>query len=231
MTLTLTQCEDLILHTLDASELPGEIPYTDIVNRAGSWLYGVSSWEWLNRTGTVTATIAQNYVVVPVTQIDNLWWTNNIARIARRTTIEHINTIRTSQTANAYPSFWALGWRDLSNVMTRVVEFDYAFATADSLTIQYRKPWILPMVSGNIQVPLEWEGMFIQAVRAYARGYQEEDVAPLDVRLAALANSDEMRRLIAMDGMSQANRGAGRGGIGSLSYHPPPIPYPSSMTY
>lgn len=231
MTLTLTQCNDMILHTLDASELPGEIPYTDIVNRAGSWLYTVSDWEWLNRTSTVTATVGLNYVVVPVTQIVNLWWSNNLARVARRTTMDHINQIRSRNTSNSYPSYWALGWRDLSNVQTRVVEFDFAFTTADVITYQYKKPWALPMVNGNIQVPLEWEGMYVQAIRAYARGYQEEDVASLDVRLAALANSDEMRRLRALDGMSQANRGAARGGIGSLSYHPPELPDPINIPH
>lgn len=231
MTLTLTQCEDMILHTLDASELPAELPYTDIVARVGSWLYTVHEWSWLTRTGTVTATIGQNYVVVPVTQIDNLWWAYNLARVARRTTMDHINQIRSRNTSNSYPSYWALGWRDISGVQTRVVEFDFAFTTADVITLQYRQPWILPMTSGNIQVPQEWEGIFVQALRAYARGYQEEDVASLDDRLAKIANCDEMNRLRKMDGMQQSNRGAMRGGIGSLSYTTPQLPDPINIPH
>ncbi len=216
MTITLTQCEDLILHTLDASELPGEIPYTDIVNRAGTWLYNAHAWSWLFKRGTLTGTVGLNYASLSslgATQVENVWFANNLSRWARRTTLDHIVTIRAANVSNNEPVFWALGWRDLSNVMTRVIEFDYAFVAADVMTIQYRQTWALPMVNGNIQVPMEWEGMFIQAIRSYARGYQEEDVASLDQRMNALQVSGEMMNLKRLDGVAQGNRGAARGGM------------------
>lgn len=221
MTVTLQQCEDMILHTLDADSLPVELEVIDIVNRAGSWLYTAHPWSWLRRSGTLGTTSGQNYInlassALPnVTKIVEAWFAYSVASMIRPVSLAEVVERRAGLVSNL-PSYCAVGTREISGALVRTVEFDVEFAstvTASStgpIFLVYEAGWVQPGV--NILVPVEFEGIFLQVLRAYARGYQEEDIAPLDQRLGALSNSMEFKQLKAHDAMRQVRRGPMRGG-------------------
>ena len=73
--------------------------------------------------------------------------------------------------------------------------------------------------------------MFIQAIRSYARGYQEEDIVPLDQRMGALAACAEMQQLKLHDAGAQVRRGPMRGGgVHQQMAGGGDFPFPSTMS-
>jgi hypothetical protein len=216
MTLSTADVEYMIQHTLDG-ELPPEIATSAIMERAGRWLYSIHPWTWLTRSSTLGVAAAANFTSIeslPATAILGLGYTTQGTTFTLRATsfadIQH----RRLAFTNAAPVAWyAMASRDdgTTGVPYRTLEFEQAFSATNTtaLTALYRRGW--PAQYQFIPVLPEWEGFYLQAVRAYARGYQEEDIVPLNIRMDSLMTA-EFRSLIRMDGMSQSNRGAARGG-------------------
>lgn len=85
-------------------------------------------------------------------------------------------------------------------------------ATLNALTIQYRAGWVpLTDDSSYCVLPPWCEALFIQCIRAFAKGYDEDDEEPMAIRLARVAGPllDAATR---RDGMVQPSFGPMRGG-------------------
>lgn len=67
----------------------------------------------------------------------------------------------------------------------------------------------------NVDIPDYVEPLYIQLVRAFARAYEEEDTAPLDVRLETISKGTVFKAARERDGETQASLGLMSGGAAS----------------
>ena len=82
-----------------------------------------------------------------------------------------------------------------------------------SLTMMYRAGWKeVSSDNGVASIPTWVEPLYIQVLRAFARGYEEEDAAALDQRLTVLAGGVMFASAVDRDGMVQPHYGGLRGG-------------------
>ena len=82
------------------------------------------------------------------------------------------------------------------------------------LTISYRRNWYSVSTDAvTIRVPSYVEGPFIQVLRAFAKGYEEDDTASIDMRVAEIVSGPLFMGAVARDALSQPNYGRMRGGI------------------
>ena len=221
--LTVESCERMALQTLgNPGALPSEFSALDLVNRAGRWLCTAHPWNWLNRLDTLDVTGGQLFVPLTslgaVTAILAVQFSDQSSFYLRETTLSNILDKRTGQTPSGDPTYFALNDQIAADgSLTKVLELDSSPTDdiSDGITIHFRAGFQIPQggaASARIAVPDEWEGLFLLAVRAVARGYHHEDDGTGDARLTALKRSDEFQDLKRMDGMRQSNYGPLTGG-------------------
>ncbi len=88
-------------------------------------------------------------------------------------------------------------------------------STTNAIRVNYRAGWQAPASlqdTARIAVPEDWEGLFLEALIAYAQGLEERDVAGVALRLEQIKASDMYQSLKRQDGMLQTNFGQLRGG-------------------
>lgn len=215
MTLLLSRCESIVLHALGMSSLPAEVSVLECVNRAGSWLCS-HPWKWLERTSTVSTSIGVEYVNLPSDA-------RAIVSASVRnygmepSSLDEIRLRRTLTTATSTPLIFALADSlSAAGVFTKRLELFPTPSTVTPIGIYYRAGWQEPLAASGdaarIAVPLDWEGVFIEALIAYAMGTEERDIAGVSARLEALRVSEMFAYLVRQDGMSQSNYGTMRGG-------------------
>jgi hypothetical protein len=212
MTLTLTDCENTIRQTLD-QELAIQLDVPLLVNEAGRWLYS-QPWAWTSRQSTLGVTAGNNFAVPPAVKVESVRYTTQIAYWMVPTDIDDIVARRVNVLTIGTPQFWAMGWRDDSNgVPYRTLEFDTTFPTTSTtaLTLLYTASWP-SSVPSYIPVPPEWEGLYVHVLRAVARGYMEEDMASIGLRLDAIKSQGIFQDLVRMEREVQPRRGMLRGG-------------------
>lgn len=82
-----------------------------------------------------------------------------------------------------------------------------------SLTMMYRAGWkAISNDTDLISIPDWVEPLYIQILRSFARGYEEEDSAALDQRLTSLVSGVLFASAVDRDGMVQPHYGGLRGG-------------------
>lgn len=214
MTLLLSRCEQVILHALGQSALPPEISTLELVNRAGAWICS-HPWKWLERLSSVNTVGGQAYVNLPSdlralvsAQIRNFTMVP--------TSLDDINDRRAVVTPSAYPVIYAIAdTLSAAGVFTKRMELFPTPSDVQAIRLYYRAGWQTPengSDASRIAVPEDWEGLYLEALTAYAMGVQERDIAGVSTRLEALRASDQYMRLVRQDGMSQSNYGPMRGG-------------------
>lgn len=95
-------------------------------------------------------------------------------------------------------------------------------ATEDALRLFYRAGWLHLNEEGDIiRIPQWLERAYVSMVRAYARGYEGEDVEPLEARILRVVNGPEMQAALRIDARMQTDFGPRRGGqFNRTSYSP-----------
>ena len=84
---------------------------------------------------------------------------------------------------------------------------------AGVFSIFFRAGWSrITTDSTQISVPEFIDSLYMRLVRAFARGYEREDEAPMSVRLAQIRMGDEFRAAARRDGLTQETYGKLRGG-------------------
>jgi hypothetical protein len=82
-----------------------------------------------------------------------------------------------------------------------------------TLTMMYRAGWkTISNDTDLISIPVWIEPLYIQLLRAFARGYEEEDAAALDQRLVSITAGVMFAAAVDRDGMVQPHYGRLRGG-------------------
>ena len=214
MTLLLSRCESIVLHALGASALPPEISVLELVNRAGVWLCS-HPWKWTERMSTVATTASVAYVNCP-TDLRAVIKAQTTNYGLQETGADQINEMRRQSASTSAPVLYALvDTLSAAGAYTKRLELYPTPNAIQTIGLWYRAGWQTPQNgsdSSRIAVPEDWEGIYLEALTAYAMGVQERDVAGVSARLEAIVASNQYQRLVRQDGMSQSNYGPSRGG-------------------
>lgn len=216
MTLLLSRCESVVLHALGASVLPPEISVLELVNRAGVWLCSFP-WSWQERIVTIATVSAQNYVNLPAGTVE-------VHRVQYRngwldaTTLGAIMDRRANAVVSGAPACYAIDYdQTAAGVLTPRIELYPTPSSSDAsgITAHIRLGWVTPFNgadSSRIQIPDWLEPLYIEALIAFAMGYQERDVADVGTRIAAVQAGPLFAAATRQDASIQTNHGQMRGG-------------------
>lgn len=225
MAISVQACLELVRHSL-GGPLSSEIAGYDIVNQAQQVFVTAHPWQWLLRSTTLNLTASQNYINLPsdFRDLEGYEATSGTLTSLRLTTLQRIVELRSSsvpQSTFGYYAALAYSSASPSGAPTPRLEI-YPTPTANStaaFTIFYRIE--LPVVSNDqtfISIPRWCEVPFIQLVRAIARGYEEEDQASMQVRIATVKTGEEWQDALLRDGGAQPMLGLMRGGAVQQMY-------------
>lgn len=198
-----------------------------VLNNAGLWFTNAHAWKYLERPSATLAFVAgQNYAAVPADfrELIKIAFTNGLTARFFLSTTGTIADYRTAQMnfglAVTYGAF-TFAPPTISGPPVPRLELYPTPQTNDAsaLTMFYRGGWIIPADDEALMpIPAYAEVAFTQAVRAFAIGYQKED---LDPRLVGLMSGTIWDGAITTDGTVQPDFGKMRGGAVSIGIPPP----------
>ncbi len=226
MVLSVAQGVSHIRHALGGDldeELGGSLM---VLNHAGYHLVNMCTWKWLERAPVTLGTVgSQSYVDLPsdfgeAIAIDA---TEGLVSTIRFTTFQHLLEMRTNQVnITNFEYYGAIVWNADTSAAggspTARIEIWPTPVTTDSdeFTFFYRAGWVyLTEDTQYIAIPAFMEPLYIQLVRAYALGYEEEDQASMMKRVDAIYASSVYRIAMEQDARIQSNYGQLMGGAAS----------------
>lgn len=134
------------------------------------------------------------------------------------TTLDAIDELRSDSVPTSGSYFMAalsFGQLAASGVPVPRLEFwpDITTADTEKFRLSYRAGWKAITSDGQtLAIPAHTEALFIALLRAFARGYEEEDQATLSRRLADVEAGPVFMAARKYDGAQQRNYGPMRGG-------------------
>ncbi len=218
MALSVQRLGEHIEHALGAA---GQFEPVEVVNLAGEAWVNAHPWAYLERrTKTVSTVADQSYVDVgnEVRNVIAMYPTDSLTNHLRWSTVGEILLRRTSITGS-YSGYWAaLAFRKDATTgdLHQTAELWPTPSTTgtDYFTLAYRSGW-LKVTSDNDKVDLpSWlDGVFVQWVRAYAHGLEDEDLGATEQRLQVIRSSQMFLDAQIRDGAMQPELGEIRGGM------------------
>lgn len=244
MVLTASRCVDHIRHTLGNAIPSSAIDPMTIINQAGQFLCTMHEWKWLERqSATVGFTANQSYATLPTDLRDliSVQFTQGLVNRVRITSINEISRLRSHNIGVGLAMTWvslvhksATPAANANQAPVPILELYPTPVTTDAsaLTVYYRSGWIAPYSlddNSTIGIPEYVEPLYIQILRAFARGYEEEDQGSLDARLAELYGGVLFRTAAERDGAIQHQYGpplqTGLSAVGTYLPGVPASPY------
>lgn len=239
--LTAARCVDHIRHTLGNALPSSAIDPMTIINQAGQFLCTMHEWKWLERqSATVGFTANQNYATLPADLRDviSIQFTQGLVNRVRVTSLNEISRLRSHNIGVGIAMTWvAVVYKSPAQITPAtlaqpvpVLELYPTPITTDAsaLTVYYRSGWTPPINlndQSTIQIPEYIEPLYIQLLRAFARGYEEEDQGSLDARLAELYGGVLYRTAAERDGAIQHQYGPPlQTGISAVGTYLPGVP-------
>ena len=169
--------------------------------------------------------------------IQALDMSNSLVRAMRPTTKAHLLELRSHGISLASWTFhYALSFRaatgSVGGAPVPILEI-YPAPNADDpegFTLYYRAKWRRASTDSDfVDVPEYAEPLFKQIVRAFTRGYEEEDVATMSQRLHEIENSPLYINAMRMDGHIMPDFGPIQNGAAETSLFEPSFLLPSQV--
>lgn len=195
-----------------------------ILNEAGEFLVSMHRWGWLERPpATLDLVSGQAYVSLPSDFSELVAYdaTNSLVNSLSMTTHQHLLELRTNQIQSTSWNFWAsiVYAVGTNGVPAPRLEFWPTPSASDTgaLTIIYRAGWTaLSDDSDTIAMPSWMHSLYLACVRAFAKGYEESDAAPLEQWLALIEQGPQFRAAKLQDSATQTDFGTLEGGAAQL---------------
>jgi len=221
MALSAKTCYEHIRSTLGRDPGLGNF---HILQMTGVWFTSAHDWKYLERPSALVGFVnGQSYASLPAdfSELIAASFTQGLTNRFLLTTLGTIAQYRTGQMnfglAVTYGAISFQAATGAGGAPLPVLElYPTPSATnASALTVFYRADWT-PITDGSdssfVNIPQYAEPAFIECLRAFARGYQEEDSGILSQRLAAIQAGPVWDAAVDSDGMTQPNFGKMRGG-------------------
>jgi len=230
MTISVRDLQEQAIATL-GNQTSKEYDLLRLVNEWGRAFFTLHQWSFLVRPpAQVNFVASQDYASLPADfgQLEGaVQITNGLIRSMIPATMQEIAMLRTNTVspiingvyyyAIQYPvpdiSLGGLGLPQLALFDTPQTNI------VNALTVPYRAGW--PTLTTDIQfcpIPSWCDACFIQGWRAYLRGLEEEDNAPMSARMASWMVDPLTQMAMDYDGGVQQNIGQQRGGAANADY-------------
>lgn len=208
MTLTYHQVASHVRHTL-GGELSSELDMYQIINQAGDFMCGMHPWRWLE-TEAAGLTPASDGIDLPTPFIELLHYAPRLADTratgtryaltSRQDVLDYQHSTAATETNVIY---FCVSHSTVSGVPTPRLEF--SGTSTEPITLWYRAGWepvtTDSSTSDPFVLPAFCEPIYLQTVRAFARGYEEEDASTMNPRLAEIANGPTFFSAIQRDSL------------------------------
>lgn len=219
---TLAEYRNHVQHAVGGGAVSSQLQADLIINEAGRYLCSMHHWKWLEPVpGTLNFTSAQAYVSMPsdFKSLESIWPDDAINATFVLTSVDEINKMRQFDVSSSAAYFGALVYPGQANATShqtvpRLELYPTPSASATgALHIFYTRGWtVIDDATDVPNIPAYVETLYTQLVRAFAKGYEEDDTATLDERLAAIAAGPIFAACVSQDGMTQNEYGEMRGG-------------------
>jgi hypothetical protein len=215
---TLAQLQSHVEHALGGTPA-SQLSTTDIVNQAGRHLY---SYQWNFRLrGPVDVTLTANLTNVElpndVGEIVNAYMKDGLTDSIRLTTLQEVVRTRNTSISTGANYIASIVWPTGSGKALKppMLELAPTPTTADVVTLTYLQSWQeLTEPTVEAPVPSFCEAVLVQTVRAFALGYEEENMTQ---RLMEVEQSPLFQRALMHDGLTQPHYGPITNGVGTSS--------------
>lgn len=229
MTLTVENCEKHLFHTL-GGPLPPGLPVVEVINDTGQWLAQARQWKWLERASTTMSLVdGQDYLDLPtdLQTILSVEMTNSLTNSMHLTSFEELVRLRTSSISTSFGYWGAVYYPTQTSPAAapggpRLAIYPTPAANeTGAITIFYRARWTSVMAGSDqtrVNVPPFMEPLFKLCLRAYGRGYEQEEEVTLSQRLAEIKAGPVFQDAASSDGQVQLNYGEIQGGAAQGRY-------------
>jgi hypothetical protein len=239
MVLTAAQCLTHVKHTLgtgpDGSALSPELDGMMVVNQAGEHLVNARPWKYLEgAVANLSLLASQAYISTaegfptdfrsPVA----MEATDGYSRGFRFTTHEHMLALRSLANKDTQSYYWgvvvnaqsATGGAPEQRIDIYPTPEGAEDGTGNEFRLYYNSTWRHLNTDGDIlNIPVWIEALYIQMLRAFARGYEEEDDASLSVRLSEIQRGPIWQAAVDRDLDSQWDMGVlANGGLQTANH-------------
>lgn len=211
-----------ITNTLGDGELPAEVSGLALLNSAGRQMESMRDWNYLrSNTASLSLVADQDYVDLPTgTKAIRAIETPN--SLTSGISLVSLADVLQRRTANAGSSLFYLASlvfvSDTNGIpRPKLALWPTPTASGDGFRVFYDREWTdLDSDEGFIPVPPYMENLYIQVVRAFSRGWIEEDEGALDQRLALIQGGPVYAAARYADEAIQTTFGVASGGVGDV---------------
>lgn len=217
MPIQVESLRETIRHSLGGEPAPGG-SYARIINGAGRAFMAAHDWYWASNRDAVITSDGTEWVELP----DDFGGLNGIWQDGSYYESVHITTAkeflewreRASGLSTPYPFLGTLQVRtDVDEGTKPWLRLFPEPTTSDTYRILYDAAWtVVDDDTDTVALPSFVEPAFEEFVRAYALGLNEEDMAPLSVRIQALKEGELFKDACRRDALTTgASIPSGRG--------------------
>lgn len=200
MAITIAEANRHIRHAIGGGELSPELSHLDVLNEAGEFLFGLHPWKFLERGAATLAFVAdQTYVDLPsdFREVIGYNTTEGVTGNIEMTTHQALVEMRTVGLSYSWTTYVAVThYVDAAGVPQPKFEVypTPTAADANALTIFYRAGWVrLTDDSDVIPIPDYMRSLYLAIVRAFAQGYEHDNEATVDMRLAPIVGNGRVK--------------------------------------
>lgn len=207
--------------TLGDSDVETEVDPLEILNVAGVILFSMNEWSFLQQVQvSVDMVSGQDYMALPVDckSVRHIQHANGLVASVMLVTLGELLERRT-QSLGGTRNFWAaVEWAPNTDGIPEARLGIWPTPSDDSAGIvemYYDRAWVdIEDDVGYIPIPNHIKPLYVQILRAVARGYEEEDEGSLDVRLSGIRQGPVFLAAKRHDNRTQVEFGPLRNGVG-----------------
>ena len=226
MTLTLGRAAKIVESTLGGS--PSGFSSNEIAGLAGDWLVNTREWRFLENSTASLDTEVGTLIHLPadLRAVVRIFPADNLTNTMQLTGPTELLALETTPVATSYQYKGVLSYMEpvTGGVRVPILRVWPAFTTVQTgfFTIWYHATWPRAKEDETVLPIPQWiEGVYIQAIRAYAKGLVEEDAGgEVEERLERLQLSQMWRAVEMVDEKMQRSLGRIEGGAVHLSPRP-----------
>jgi len=190
-----------IRHTL-GGELSPDLDLASIMNDAGNFMTAVYPWKWLEATSSAITladgaltdldSSAPNFVELigySPRGTDSRITSGAVAFLVSPQELQDLR--QSTHTIPATTNYFAVVYDSAggSGLIRPQLDAEVGATAISDLRLRYRKGWAaVSDDTSTFTMPNWMEPVYMQCLRAFARGYEEEDVASLSQRLQDIRN-------------------------------------------
>lgn len=219
--LTLARCEEVILEAMGGlGSMPADTSTRELVNATGHWFIDANSWAWSMRLGNLSTTADQAYVdlssLANFRKLYRVAYSDGVSTWLEQCDLSYMVGLRTSIVGlAARPEYAAISHYndpDTGAISARLELYPTpSDAVSDALSLHYAVGWWEPPAGDAadtaLSIPSRADGLFLQALRAHAQGWREQNLATTARRLAELVTGPQWQAAVMADAATQMNFG------------------------